>query len=287
MGAAHTFRGRRRREGDSRLGFFLLASVLAIPFWLLGATTGLELLPGLPVAALMVVCPVTAAAIMTYRERGGVGVAALLKRSFDFRRIRARAWYVPILLLMPGVMALSFAAMRLAGVPVPAPQVALGPALVLCAVFFAGALGEELGWSGYAIDPMQDRWGAVPAAVALGLFWAVYHYVALAEAHRSFEWIAWWSLVTVAARVIMVWLYDNTGRSVFAVALFHMTQNVTWQLFPVHGSYFDPRITGSILALVAAGVIAVWGPRTLTRRGSGWTEFVRSQRLRRRSSSAR
>jgi CAAX protease family protein len=268
MSATHAAGGRSRTVKDSRLGFFLLAFVLAIPFWLLGATTGLELLPGLPVAALMVVCPVTAAAILTYREKGGVGVAALLKRSFDFRRIRAKAWYVPVLLLMPGVMALSFAAMRLAGVPVPAPQISLGPVLALCVVFFVGALGEELGWSGYAIDPMQDRWGAVPAAVALGLVWAVYHYVGLAQAHRSFEWVAWWSLGTVAVRVIMVWLYDNTGRSVFAVALFHMTQNTTWQLFPVHGSYFDPRITGSILALMAVGVSAVWGPRTLTRRGS-------------------
>ncbi len=35
--------------------------------------------------------------------------------------------------------------------------------------------------------------------------------------HRDPE--PWWSLGTVAARIIMVWLYNNTGKSVFGVAL--------------------------------------------------------------------
>jgi CAAX protease family protein len=95
--------------------------------------------------------------ILVQRESGLSGVAALLRRSFDLERIRAWAWYAPVLLLMPAVMALSFVMQRLWGMPVPAPQIAVLPALALCAVFFVGALGEELGWSGYAIDPMQDR----------------------------------------------------------------------------------------------------------------------------------
>jgi hypothetical protein len=37
----------------------------------------------------------------------------------------------------------------------------------------------------------------------------------------------------------MVWLYNNTRKSVFAVALFHAVSNVCWQSFPIHGSYFD------------------------------------------------
>ena len=100
----------------------------------------------------------------------------------------------------------------------------------------------------------------------MGLVWAVFHYVALLQAHRSLVWIAWWSLWTVALRVIIVWLYNNTGKSVFAAALFHTTINVAWQLFPIQGSFFDPRVTGAITALVAGTVVVVWGPRTLARR---------------------
>jgi len=83
--------------------------------------------------------------------------------------------------------------------------------------------------------------------------------------HRSLAFIAWWSLGTVAARVIIVWLYNNTGKSVFVAALFHTMINLTWQVFPINGSYYDPRVTGIITAIVAVVVVIVWGPRTLAR----------------------
>ncbi len=252
----------------SLLLFFLLVFAFSIPFWLLGAATGLELLPGLPIASLMTFCPMLAAMVLVYRKNRGVGVAVLLKRAFDLNRIEAKVWYVPVLLLMPVVMALSFFVLRLTGTPVPLPKIALLPTLALAVAFFVAALGEELGWSGYATDPMQSRWGALSTSLILGVIWAIYHYIALAQAHRSVTWIAWWTLSTLALRIIIVWLYNNTGRSVFAAALFHMTINVTWQLFPVNGSYYDPRVSGSILALAAIIIIVIWGPQTLERNKS-------------------
>ncbi len=249
----------------SPLTFFLLVFALSVPFWLIGAVTDLQLLPGLPVTSLMVVSPVIAALILVYRESKTAGVVGLLKRSFDVRRIRAKVWYVPIIFLMPGVMVLEYGLMRLMGSPVPAPQFSVLSVPVLFLVFFVAGIVEELGWMGYAIDPMQDRWGALQASILLGLVWAAWHLVPLLQIHRSLEWIAWWCLFTVASRVIIVWLYNNTGKSVFAAALYHAMMNLGWQLYPVNGSYYDPRITGLIVAVVAVIVIVVWGPRTLAR----------------------
>ena len=172
---------------------------------------------------------------------------------------------MPVILLMPGVMVLSYGLMRLMGVPLPTPQFTVLAALALFLAFFIAALGEELGWSGYVIDPMQDRWGALQAGVLLGLVWAVWHIVPFLQAHRSLAWIAWQCLFTVAARVLIVWLYNNTGKSVFAAASFHAMSNVSWLLFPIYGSYYDPRITGLITTFAAVIVTVVWGPRTLAR----------------------
>ena len=252
--------------GTSPLTYFLLVFALAVPFLVIGAVTGIQLLPGLPVSALMAVCPATAALIVAYRDDGAASAKALLKRAFDFRRVKGKIWYAPVLLLMPGVMALSFGVIRWSGTPVPVPQIAVVPTLILCVVFFTGAVAEELGWSGYVIDPIQNRCGALWGSLLVGLVWAVFHYAALLQDHRSLVWIGWWSLWTVASRVIIVWLYNNTGKSVFAAALFHTTINVTWQLFPIQGSFFNPRVTGVITTFVAATVIVVWGPRTLARR---------------------
>ncbi len=247
------------------LRFFLWVFVLSLPFLLAGALTSFQLLPALPISALAVVCPVTAAAILAYRENKSRGVKELLERAFDFKRIKAQIWYVPLILLMPGIMLLSYVVQRLMGVPLPAPQFSVGTLLALLVSFFIGALCEELGWSGYAIDPLQERFGALWGALLLGVVWAVWHYIPLLEVQRSWTFIVWWSLGTVASRVIIVWLYNNTGRSVFAAALYHTMVNLTWQLFPINGSYYDPRVTGLISAIVAVVVVIVWGPRTLTR----------------------
>ncbi len=153
--------------------------------------------------------------------------------------------------------------MRLMAVALPAPQFSFVTTLVLFVGFFVEALGDELGWSGYAIDPLQDRFGALCAALLLGLVWAVWHFIPLLSVPRSVVFIACWSLGTVTSRVIITWLYNNTGRSVFVAALFHTMQNLTWQLFPVNGSYYDPCVTSLIITFIA--VVVVWGPRTLVR----------------------
>lgn len=250
----------------SPLIFFILVFALSIPFSLLGAVTGLQLLPGLPVSSLVVTfCPLIAALILVYRENKTTGVTELLKRSFDYKRIRAKVWYAPIVLLMPGVMVLEYGLLRLMGSPVPTPQFPVLAPLVLFLAFFIAALGEELGWMGYVIDPMQDRSNALQASILLGLAWAAWHIIPVVQAGRSPAWIAWWCLATVAQRVLIVWLYNNTGKSVFAAAVYHAMMNVSWQLFPIDGSYYDPRITGLIVAVAAVIVTVVWGPKTLAR----------------------
>jgi membrane protease YdiL (CAAX protease family) len=182
------------------------------------------------------------------------GARELLKRSFDFKRIRRTIWYAPILLLTPGLAVLQYGLIRWMGVPLPIPQIPVVATLGMSLALFLAALGEELGWSGYAIDPMQDRWGALPASILLGSVWAIWHFVPLMQVHRLPVWIAWWSLGTVAARVLIVWLFNNTGKSVFAAAAFHTMMNLSWQLFPIHGSCFDQRVNGVITALAAAVV---------------------------------
>ena len=123
--------------------------------------------------------------------------------------------------------------------------------------FFVAALGEELGWSGYAIDLMQARWNALQASVLLGLIQALWHVVPLVQAHRPAVWMAWWCLYAVSGRVLIVWLYNNTGKSVFAAALFHTMLNLSWMLFPVQGSFYDMRLAGLVMACLAAMVTVV------------------------------
>lgn len=245
--------------------FGWMVLLLSTPFWVVGAATDEELLPGLPVSSLMIAAPVTSAAMLVHRSGGSAGVVALLRRSFDHRRIRSRVWYLPTIVLLPLAMVVMYGVMSALGRPLPdSTTIRWHAAPVLLLVFFIGALAEELGWSGYALEPLQQRWGAVVASVVLGVAWSVWHFIPLAQVGRSPSWIAWWSLYAVASRVLYGWIYNNTGRSVFAVTLFHAMANLSWQLFPNDGSHFDPQIAGLVVSVPALIVIAVRGPRTLT-----------------------
>ena len=143
------------------------------------------------------------------------------------------------------------------------PLTRLPKFFLLVFAFFIGALGEELGWSGYATDPLQKRFGALVASLLLGVVWVAWHVIPYMQAHRSIQWMGWYALFTVATRVVMVWLFNNTGKSILGAAVFHAMLNLCWFLLP--NEYFDPRIAGMNMALVAVSVVIVWGPKTLAR----------------------
>ena len=137
----------------SPLTFFLLVFALSIPLWVIGPVVE-QFLPGemptdLPISSLMVCCPIIAAVILVRRDAGSEGVKRLLRRAFDFKRIRRKAWYVPILLLWPAVMVLEYGLITLMGAPLPDPQLPVPILPVSFAVFFIAAAGEEVGWQGY------------------------------------------------------------------------------------------------------------------------------------------
>ena len=248
--------------------------------------TDLHLMPGLSVSVLMAFCPLIAALLLVHREKGMAGSTALLKRSVDYKRIKDKRWYLPILLLMPAVSIVVYGLMRVQGLPLSAsPTQAQSIAQVLVALptmstllmfaaFFVGALGEELGWSGYVLDPLQKRWSALNSGLILGAVGVAWHLVPLLIImHRPPAWIAWWSVYAVAFRILIVWLYNNTGGSVFAVALFHATLNLTYMLFPVNGSHFDMRLGGLVMAGAATLVVVFWGPKT----SAEWNRAYRSR----------
>lgn len=251
-------------EGFAPVAFFVLVFALSLPFWLVGAIIGRELMPGLPVSSLMVVCPALAAFILRWRKLGRRRAIAFLSRAVDVWRLRAPAVIALLLLANPGVSAATYLIQMATGVDLPAPDIRLGPTLVLLAIFLVAATGEELGWTGQALEPLQRRLGMVQAGIVIGLVGAAWHFVALGQADRSIEWVMWWTLGAVATRVLMAWFYNHTGQSVFALSVYHAISNVCWQTYPVQGSYFDPQINALVTVALVIVVVRPWSARRRT-----------------------
>lgn len=250
-------------QEDRPLKFFLLVFVLSIPFWLFGGNK-LPVPIDLPISALAAFTPVIAASILTYRRSGSGGLRALFKKALDYKKIQNKIWYLPILFLLPLIYLLAYLVMRLAGLPLPDdPHIPWLLAPVLFIALFIFAAGEELGWMGYAVDPLQNRWGALKAGLILGVVWGIWHVIPHLQQSQSVDWILWHRLSSVAVRVLIVWIYNNTGKSVMAAILVHAMDNLSVFLFPNFGSYYNPFVNGLITWLITGIVILVWGPRML------------------------
>jgi membrane protease YdiL (CAAX protease family) len=259
----------------SLINFVVLELLLSIPFWGIGVLATAGVIPDQVIfRASWSLTPMIAASILIYREGGAAGVAALFRRILDFSRARSRTWYLAVLLLGPFIVFTQYGLALLSGSQIPAPQLTL---LVPISYFvlFLVTPAEELGWTGYVLDTAQTRWSALTAGLLTGALWASMHAPVWLFAGQSLEWCLWQMLYVVAIRVLMVWVYNNMGRSLFAMDLLHPGFFVWWYLWPVDGtglsvpSFYDPRNLAITAIVMAAVVTFVWGRRTLA---SPWTE---------------
>ena len=257
------------RPGNrSLLNFAVLEFALSIPFWGWVALAHAGVVPDLQMLnAAWSLTPMMAASILVYRERGAAGLRALFGRCFDYKRIKSRAWLLPVLLLEPFIVFTQYEIALLLGAQPPAPYFTLLVPLAYLGFFF-GVFGEELGWTGYAIDPMQERWTALKASILLGIMWASFHAPVWIFTGASLYWIVWQWIYVVATRVLFVWIYNNTGKSLFAIALVHPGMGIYWYLWPVSAnlgipSFYDPRNLAFTAIVLAALVTFLWGSRIL------------------------
>lgn len=139
------------------------------------------------------------------------------------------------------------------------------------------ALGEELGWRGFAAPLMERLFGFVPGQLALGVVWFLYHLPLLLmsdygkSAHPLFG-NTMFLLSVIGMSVFLGWVRRASG-SVWPCALLHASHN----LFFLH--LFDPVVPldaaaawlvgeqGALLAgtQLLLGGVAVWATRGAAR----------------------
>jgi uncharacterized protein len=104
--------------------YFGLVFLISIPFWILGyfANDITKNLPiRLPISALMAVCPLIAAVILTYHnaktKNTTTSITTLLQQVLDYKKIQDQKWYWVILFLIPTLTLISYALIELTSTP--------------------------------------------------------------------------------------------------------------------------------------------------------------------------
>jgi CAAX protease family protein len=147
---------------------------------------------------------------LTAATDGKPGVAELWSR---VRRPVQRRWYF-VLLVPPAAILVVLGFLRAFVSSRFTPQVFL---FGIAAGVLAGFC-EEFGWTGFAYPPMSWRLGALRAALLLGLLWGLWHFpvadsLGAASPHGFYfpEFFAAFVAMLVALRVLIAWVYTNTG----------------------------------------------------------------------------
>lgn len=249
-------------KNNTLLNFFLLTFILTLPAYILIGLASKNIILSseiafafVPVAAF---APISAALILAFKKNGWHGVKKLFGRSFDYKRITKKVWYVPALFFPPFLLLLALGAAVLMGqwtLPAQFPLVA-APAVFL--LFFGGALSEEVGWMGHAFEPMQARWNAFKAALLLGLIVALWHVPLYYFLIDDPLLLAAQLLFPVSLRILLAWLFNNSGKSLFATILFHTAYNAAYAVLPVN------TVIATLFSFIAVIIITfLWGTETL------------------------
>jgi membrane protease YdiL (CAAX protease family) len=164
-----------------------------------------------------------------------------------------------------------------------------GPSLAgiyLFAMAWGVVLGggqEELGWRGFMLPVLQERYSALVSSVLVGAAWAGWH-LPLFLNPTTFHG-AWplsqrllWGVTILAGSVLWTWMYNATGGSVLAVAVFHAGINAMGIFHPADVAALAPEgipdpwltllaegSTALVLVAFATGLVAVYGADRLAR----------------------
>lgn len=144
-------------------------------------------------------------------------------------------WYLAAVLLIGALVAITTAAYVVAGGELTVPAVT-APALLIT-FLIAMTLGggpEELGWRGYLLPRLQQRWSPVGATLIVGLGWAIWHLplFVLPGAQNAGQPFVLFALVVIAMSFAFTWLYNVANGSILPVVLLHGLNNTSGLLYP-------------------------------------------------------
>jgi membrane protease YdiL (CAAX protease family) len=158
------------------------------------------------------------------------------------------------------------------------------PAIYLFAMAWGTVWGggqEELGWRGFLLPVLQDRYSALASSLFVGVAWAGWHLPLFLNANTThggwgISQQAIWMVTIVAGSILWTWMYNGTGGSVLAVAVFHAGINAMGIYHPADmdalapGGVPDPwlnllaEVTGAApLVALAVLLVAVYGRERL------------------------
>lgn len=259
-----------------RLSFyFVLTFLLSWSIWVPLALDRYALLPTRldPTVVLLgrllgTLGPALSAILVTALTAGGPGVKRLVGQLGKWRV--GWRWWVAAGVVFPALIFVAAGLYRLlpgAG-PLPYQAVTAGNLVAIVIILAISVLGEEIGWRGFALPGMQERWAAVQTSLFLGTIHTLWHlpfWIVLGELETFGPgyWLLSWAFV-LALSIYLTWLMNNTGNSLLMAVVLHGVYNlVSVGYLPLTTVVPAYLILSGLAWIIALVLIARFGARQL------------------------
>lgn len=206
-----------------------------------------------PLFLLAVWGPNIVAVALTAAWSGWAGVRTLVAK-FTIWRVPLR-WYV---LLLVGFPLLGAAAAALGGTLPSAPIFDRAPGSLarmgsmLWMLLITGALGEELGWRGFALPRLLARRSPLVSSLSLGILWGLWHLPSFLASGtpQSGTSLPAFILGAVGLSTLATWVFSKTRGSVWMAALLHFMANLALNVLSAPMTYFAALLAAVCLVVV-------------------------------------
>ncbi|HOW57981.1 MAG TPA: CPBP family intramembrane metalloprotease [Smithellaceae bacterium] len=133
---------------------------------------------------------------------------------------------------------------------------------------------EELGWHSYGTDCLRRSMNLLQVCLLFGFYWALWHMpLGLVKGSYQSNLAATGILYSLnyvfsfIAYVILVnWLYYKAHRSILVAIVFHLTANISAEIFATHP---DSKVIQTILLLILAAILVIRDRDFFFKRGYG------------------
>lgn len=133
-----------------------------------------------------------------------------------------------------------------------------------------GIWGEEVGWRGFALPKLQEKYHPLLASLILGAIWAVWHLPAffIEGSQQAQQGMIFFFLATLGYSILYSWIYNGSKESLFVIWLLHSMNNATVSYTML---FFKPLTAEPVFSLAVLGlfdILVIWSTKsTLLYRG--------------------
>ena len=137
-------------------------------------------------------------------------------------------------------------------------------------VFLIGGGNEELGWRGFALPRLQERYSDLAASLVIGVVWFGWHLPLFLVSGSSQVGVPvyYYGVAVVALSVVFTWLYNQTDGSVLLTMVLHASVNTGGILYLAGGGTalqndLPNALYAAVFLIAALAFVVAYGPERL------------------------